>query len=233
MRKVPFIRNEDIETAALILLAAYGRQYGAVSAPPVPVDGILESHLGLSLDFDDLPRRLGLRDALGATWMQARRVVVDQSLDPSRDASREGRYRFTVGHETGHWVLHRGFFLEAAGQQSLFGDEAKPSIVCRTGSRKDPMEWQADAFAGFLLMPKEFVFHAWEKHTGGRAPYVAEDEIKGLSEKWWLGEDTQPTVEIARMMARDFAVSGQAMQIRLIGLGLVRTEQPEPDLFKG
>jgi hypothetical protein len=28
-----------------------------------------------------------------------------------------------------------------------------------------------------------------------------------------------------------FDVSGQAMQIRLMGLGLVRTKAPEPDLF--
>jgi len=38
-------------------------------------------------------------------------------------------------------------------------------------------------------------------------------------------------VEIARTLARQFRVSGQAMQIRLIGLGLIKTEKPAPDLF--
>jgi len=52
-----------------------------------------------------------------------------------------------------------------------------------------------------------------------------------LSARWGLAEDKRPTVDIARALAREFRVSGQAMQIRLIGLGLIRTEKPAPDLF--
>ncbi len=125
-----------------------------------------------------------------------------------------------------------GFLAEAA-QPSLFGDKPAPSIVCRTSSRKEPMEWQADMFAGYLLMPKEMVFAAWRKRFGGLDPYIAKDEMANLSAKWGLADDEQPTVDVAKEMARAFNVSGQAMQIRLIGLGLIRTEVPAPDLFKG
>ena len=231
MPKTPYIRTEEIESATIGLLADYGRKYKPVLAPPVPVEEVLEGHLELTLDFDDLPRRLRRPDALGATWLQMRQVVIDQSLDPTGSPAKEGRYRFTLAHEIAHWELHRRLFLIDPAQASLFGEEQKPSIVCRTGSRKEPMEWQADTFSGFLLMPKEMVLGAWEKHTGGRDAYVAETEIKGLASKWGLADDSQPTVEIARLMAKDFRVSGQAMQIRLIGLGLIRTEQPPPDLF--
>jgi Zn-dependent peptidase ImmA (M78 family) len=94
------------------------------------------------------------------------------------------------------------------------------------------MEWQADSFAGFLLMPKEMVLKAWEARNGSLDPYIAKEEITDLSAKWGLAEDERPTVDIARQLARDFRVSGQAMQIRLIGLGLVKTEDPGPGLFR-
>jgi len=231
MRKVPFILAEHIEAAGLCLLAEYGRKYGEVVAPPVPVEEILEAHLGLGLEFDDLPSLVGVPDVLGATWIQDRRVLVDQSLDPEENPAREGRYRFTVAHEVGHWELHRRFFLEDAAQPSLFGEEAEPSIVCRTSTRKEPMEWQADTFAGYLLMPKDMILQAWEAQHGGMEPYIAEEEMADLSAKWGLAEDRQTTVGVAKDMARVFNVSGQAMQIRLIGLGLIKTEDPGPGLF--
>lgn len=231
MAKIKFLKPDQIENAALCLLAAYGRKYGPVVAPPVPVEEILSAHLGLSLDFDDLPQRLGVPDVLGATWIADKRVVVDLTLDPVENPKKEGRYRFTLSHEIGHWELHRHGFLADAAQPSLFGQKPAPSIVCRSSSRKEPMEWQADNFAGLLLMPKELVLAAWRAHFGGLDPYIAKDEMASLSAKWGLGDDEQPVVEAAKELARDFKVSGQAMQIRLIGLGLIRTEVPAPALF--
>jgi hypothetical protein len=231
MTNVKFLHIDKIEGATLRLLGEYGQKYGVVEEPPIPVEEILEAHLELSLGFDDLVKQLGLSDALGATWVQDRRVLIDQSLDPTDNPTKEGRYRFTVAHEVGHWELHRHLFMENQNQTSLFGRFDKPSIVCRTGSRKEPMEWQADTFSGFLLMPKDMVFKAWESLHGSRTPYIAEDEMADLSAKWGLAEHECPTVHIARELARAFRVSGQAMQIRLIGLGLIKTKQPGPGLF--
>lgn len=233
MAKVKFLKHDEIENAALCLLAEYGRKYGEVLEPPVPVDAILEGHLGLAFDFDNLPKLIGVPDVLGATWIRDKVVLVDQSLDPTDNPRKEGRYRFTLAHELGHWELHRHGFLADAAQPSLFGDKPSPSIVCRTSSRKEPMEWQADMFAGYLLMPKEMIFAAWRQRFDNMDPYVAKDEMANLSAKWGLADDEQPTVDVAKEMARAFNVSGQAMQIRLIGLGLIRTEVPAPDLFKG
>ena len=57
--KVPFLRKAKIERAAEDLLFGYGRKFGPITEAPVPVEEILESHLELSLDFADLPARLG------------------------------------------------------------------------------------------------------------------------------------------------------------------------------
>lgn len=231
MVRVKYLKHREIENAALCLLAEYGRKYGEVVAPPIPVEEILESLLGLSLDFDDLTKSLGLPDVLGATWVQQRQVLIDQSLDPTENPLKEGRYRFTVAHELGHWNLHRHYFLADTGQPRLFDEKAEPSIVCRTSSRKDPMEWQADMFSGYLLMPEEMVLAAWQARQGNLEPYVAEKEMADLSARWGLAEDERPTVDVSRELARRFNVSGQAMQIRLIGLGLIKTEDPGPGLF--
>jgi len=231
MTNVKFLHKDKIEGATLRLLGEYGQKYGVVEKPPIPVEEILEAHLELSLGFDDLVKQLSMSDVLGATWVQDRRVLIDQSLDPTDNPSKEGRYRFTVAHEVGHWELHRHLFMQDQNQTLLFGKLDNPSIVCRTSSRKKQIEWQADAFSGFLLMPKVMVFKAWESLRGSRTPYIAKDEMADLSAKWGLAEDELPTVDVARELAGKFNVSGQAMQIRLIGLGLIKTEQPGPGLF--
>lgn len=178
-----------------------------------------------------MPKRLNIPDVLGATWIQEKKVLIDSSLDPTINSSMEGRYRFTIGHELGHWELHRHLFLKDPRQTSLFEIIKEPSIVCRKRDKKVPMEWQADCFAGHLLMPKDMIFNVWEETSGSLAPYLATDEIADLSTRFSLDEENTPTVEVARNIAKDFHVSGQAMQIRLIGLGLIRTEAPIPGLL--
>ncbi|MBU1675925.1 ImmA/IrrE family metallo-endopeptidase [bacterium] len=228
-RKTDFIHRETIEAGTLALLGDYSRKYGLTVGPPVPVEEILEAHLGLAYDFDDLPRLMGTPDVLGGTWFRSREVKIDQSLDPTVFPSQLGRYRFTVAHEVGHWELHRHRYLSAEGQAAMFAGEDRP-VVCRSNDTS-PLEWQADRFAGYLLMPKEMVFARWETMHGNREPYIAIDEIEDLKARWGLADDDRPTVDVARQMAPVFEVSAQAMQIRLIELGLIRTKVPEPGLF--
>jgi len=228
-----YLPEEEIESVANFLLFTYGEEFGPVVRPPVPVDEMLECNLKLHFGFGDLPRVLGVPDALGATWIHERKVIIDQSLDPAEHPERRGRYRFTVGHEIGHWELHSPLFRNAASQGQLFGVPKDPTIVCRARSSRNPLEWQANTFAACLLMPATMVFNAWVERQGSLASYVADKEIAELSTRWKLGESVQPTVEIARDLAREFHVSGQAMQIRLIGLQLIEAGTPSQKLFAG
>lgn len=144
---VPFLTREEIEDAAADLLHDYGAKYGVVSNPPVPADEILNTYLKIALDFDDLPKLLSVdADVFGATWIDKRQVIIDQRLDPTIHPEMVGRYNFTVGHETGHWQLHRAYFQSDPDQQLLFAQEQIPSVVCRTSEAKEPIEWQADFF---------------------------------------------------------------------------------------
>ena len=227
-QKSGFLKPAEIESAASVLLAAYSRRFKVTLAPPVPVDEILESHLGLDLRIDNLLRLTGKRNVLGATWVRQQRVGIDESLDPSLYPAMTGRYRFTLAHEVGHWELHRHLY---SNQEGLFTAETQPSIICRSDDKLDPKEWQANQFAGYLLMPHAMVVQAWQDRRGNLEPYDAANEIAELSDRWSLKDAETPTVEIARELAQQFSVSGQAMQIRLVGMGLIATGKSQPSLF--
>lgn len=196
-----FIPERRIERAASQLLAEFGQRFNPVMEPAVPMEGILESLLGWTLEFDDLVTRHNLPDALGAIYLRSRRVVIDTSLDPTEHPNMEGRYHFTVAHEIGHIRLHQPA-LDAAPDQPPQGE----IILCRdTGrTRKPPMEWQADRFASYLLMPADMVRAAWSELTGDNAPVNTADAYGAVTANL-----------VGQEMAGRFHVSGDAMRIRL------------------
>lgn len=108
----------------------------------------------------------------------------------------EHRYRFTIAHELGHFILHRNnsrLFIEKTqrpDQRIMFRDNTSS-----TGEYLK--EREANSFAAALLMPRKSV----EEKAAEYNTEIAEDLIYAL--------------------ARDFNVSNQAMQIRLANLGIV------------
>jgi hypothetical protein len=157
------------------LLAEYGEKFSPVTAPPVPVEDIIELHLQLRLELRDLREEFGSPDVHGAIWFKQEKIAVDQILDPHRNPRMLGRYRYTLGHETGHWRLHRTHYLDSEEQRALFETKnEKPAYVCRS-TNKPRVEIQADRFSAFLLMPRNLVVAAWEKWRGSMAPIALDD----------------------------------------------------------
>lgn len=167
--KVPYLTHEQIEAAANKLLMAYGQQFGWSGEAPVPVEEIIECHLELDFGFENFAASATRVGTLGAMWVAERRIRIDESLDPTVYPAKEGRYRFTIGHEAGHWEIHRPIFLARAQQPSFFETEPEPNIICRAPApqvKKESIEWQADTFAGYLLMPEMAVRAAWREALG-------------------------------------------------------------------
>jgi Zn-dependent peptidase ImmA (M78 family) len=228
--KVPYLADTGIEASANALLADCARRTRIDVRPPVPVEDILEDHLGLHLGFDDLRARLGMPDVLGALCIERAEVTVDQTLDPDEHPSALNRYRFTLGHEIGHWDLHRGLVLAQRLQTDLFQKSSGPSIVCRASQRKEPIEWQADAFAAALLMPRSEVAAHWQRLIGperlevgklrGRAGVFLAAALAGPSHEPRTQHDALIEFFI-RPMAKVFEVSPAAMRIRLEQLGFI------------
>jgi hypothetical protein len=254
-KKVPYLREEQIERDAAALLAEYAQARNVVIAPPIPIEDIVEKHLKLGIEFDDMHRllhvpRSGLGldpDILGVIWFDDRRIVIDESLDPVENPSKEGRYRFTLAHEGGgHWRLHRHLFTKDRAQVSLFNEPAPPSVVCRSSQAKEPVEWQADYYASCLLMPRKLVMAAWDKMFPDRKPRVLQPrtpinhpfvEVPRITCQIgdYDGSETDDNLldRIARPLAEQFLVSPIAMRIRLEKLGLLYREVPHQRIFAG
>src|SRR5712692_3999309 len=100
--KLRFLTDQEFEDEAALLLAEYGTKHGQVTAPPIPVDDIVELYLRLNLEFHDMQKLFGVADVYGALWVNEKRVGIDLQLDPARNPAMRGRYHFTLAHEAGH-----------------------------------------------------------------------------------------------------------------------------------
>jgi hypothetical protein len=141
---VSYVSDEAIEKDAQALLAEYAHARGVKVEAPIEIDDIIEKHLKIGIEFDDTHRLFGVPrssagfdpEILGAIFFDQKRIVIDESLDPDANPSKEGRYRYTAAHEVGHWRLHRGLFGKDPAQSSLFLTNALPSVICRSSQAK-------------------------------------------------------------------------------------------------
>ena len=244
-RFVPYLSEDAIEADAAALLAEYADARGVVITPPVPIEDIVEKHLKLRVDFGDLHQVLGVPqlgdepDILGAIWVDRREIFIDQSLDPEDHPHHEGRYRFTLAHEGGgHWRLHRPYFANNPSQDSLFGEAAQPTVICRTSQARERVEWQADFYASCLLMPRPLVTAMWRERFGKDTPKIVRrhdrirlpaDADRALAATMRVFEqqrDDDVLNEYVRPFARRLQVSMDAMRIRLERIGLLHRDVP-------
>src|SRR5262249_47677793 len=153
MIKVPYLSREQMERDAEALIVEYEQARGVIVGPLIPIEDIVEKHLRLGIEFDDMHQICGVfrpsglaTNILGAMYFDERRIVIDQSLDPEENPSIEARYRFTLAHETGHWQLHRKIFARSSARTVLL-QESPLSFVCRSTDEAVPVEWQANFYA--------------------------------------------------------------------------------------
>lgn len=222
--EVPFLPKQHIAREAELVLAECAETIGAVTAPPVPIDDIIEQHLKLVVEFKTMRELFPFGDVHGALWMRDQIVGVDTSLDPAVNPRRRGRYHFTLAHEAGHWRLHRQYYLEDVAQGRLFGDDlAGPAYVCRSSDTR-PVERQANQFAASLLMPRKFIFAAWTAWRGDSAVVAIEELRSGGGPRHETDEHLME--DFCRPLADRFQVSAEAMRIRLNELELLVKTRP-------
>lgn len=138
---VPPLSNQDIENIALRVRETFGLKH----VEYLPVMTLLESVLSDRLEYVDL--RIGylseMKYAEGYTSPDGSFIKLRQ--DVYRKAyENDGRARFTVAHELGHWFLHTNIELQRI-QAGIKVPLYKLS------------EFQADQFAACLLMPRSLI----------------------------------------------------------------------------
>jgi Zn-dependent peptidase ImmA (M78 family) len=232
--RVSTLTLQQLEQRASQLLAEYALTLGGEVPVPIPVKDIAENELGLRVQCMNIRALLESSDEeddiLGLMDFEKNRILIDQSLDPDVLPHRLGRYRFSIAHEIGHWRLHKKKVLENQARTN------QPPIICRdSGREKMPMvEWQAENFASFLLIPRDRLLDAW----GTEPPFVFNVQESGSRElrAMWMSSKADPNAtrrafarecekrfeQFADRLAWAFEVSKQAMAIRLEGIGLLR-----------
>lgn len=214
----PFLPDTRIDAEAVRLRAAALPPEG-LQHPRVDLDAIVFGYLyerdELVIDLEsDLPDEDG-DEVLGKTTIRPGRIQVN-----SRLRADSGRFRFTLAHEVGHWILHRPLILAADEQHGLFGStelESMPASLNR--SLTDPYppreEIQANRFAATLLIDhdilrKEFIELFGSSgagnilRTSGRSSMGARDQARFLA-----------TYGPRPHLAETFGVSVEAMAIAL------------------
>jgi Zn-dependent peptidase ImmA (M78 family) len=168
------------DTEAERLLAETGQE-GAV---PVDVEAIA-AHLGAQIVLEHLDRAVS-----GMLYRDEENVVIGvNATHPER------RQRFTIAHELGHLVLHKGRPLVVDHVRVNFRD-------ANSSAATDLEEIQANAFAAAVLMPRD--------------PVIA--TARPALQKVQAGGEAG----VVRDLSDGFEVSEQAMEYRLINLGLRR-----------
>lgn len=153
-----FIQTATLEGIARSVLLGYDRGYLNRDPQAVPLERIIEDVLGLSIDYmrltiaaDELGRMIydnGYttrfnpdKDDYELVRVQAGTILIESLL--VGDTKQYGRYRYTLAHELGHWLLHKQIYTGTGTAAATFGTDKADNAV----------EWQADYIAKAILMP--------------------------------------------------------------------------------
>jgi hypothetical protein len=228
---VPILNKQEIDDIGEKLVRDFCPK--ALQNPmEVDIDGFVERYLGMTQDFHYLSHcgvYLGMTvfndtskvpvynpDTNCAEYAsaKARTVIIDSSL---LEDGQEHRYRFTMGHEGGHDILHSRYFGYDPNQMSFFDRSDIPMIQCRMDIQrenrkpveqwtdKDRMEWQANRLSSATLMPKSMVFQL----------------IASLPTLEKFSRDATYAMKVSNT----FNVSNEAAKYRLLELGIIQRER--------
>lgn len=129
---------------------------------PVPVEDVADSVFGLLVrEVDDMGSAPGAPELGPGQSLSGLLLPAAGEIWVSASEAREWppRRRFTVGHELGHWILHRESREEAVfcRAPAIDPDQGEPR------PERPLPEAEADAFAAALLMPAELLRAEYER----------------------------------------------------------------------
>jgi len=205
----------------------------------IDIERFVQEYLGMEQDYQHLTNNgvyLGMTvfndtsmvpvynpEKKCAQYIKARAgtVIIDTRLLEDR---KKNRYRFTMGHEGSHGILHSGYFAYDPNQISICDLSDVPMIRCRNvgpvGKTRKPasqwtdndrMEWQANRLSSAILMPREMVHK------------LADNFRANNTERSSSLEGFYPT-RIVSLTSKIFDVSREAAAYRLRELGLVSSK---------
>lgn len=152
-RPFRFISKIEIEACALDIFLKM--QNTPQYAPKFPLDASrVAEFLGLDLVWDTIPD--DQQGAIAARILPLEKLIeINENIPQLRGGFGES----TIAHEVGHWILHIDS-QEVERYQRLQKkgiNVAVEPLLCRSGDNLAGIEWQAQYFAGCLLMPQHIL----------------------------------------------------------------------------
>lgn len=186
----PVLSYEQIRESADRFLKAYNPQM----IIPVPIENIAEFSMGINIiPIPGLQKLINVEGFISSDFSS---ITVDQFVMEER----ETRYRFTIAHEIGHACLHKGVFEQLAFDSIDEWKEFQTNIDEKVYSW---LEWQAYAFGGLVLVPREPL-------AARRAFHEKRVSSAGLDPKTDAAQ-----LQINKALASEFCVSTAVIEKRV------------------
>lgn len=150
IRYPSYLSKEYIEGEAEKILESMRTTPNYVPKFPLDPSRVAE-FLGLDVVWDKIPSDIQGKIA-------ARILPLDRLIEINEDIPelRGGFGPSTIAHEIGHWILHINHKeIDGSIKQQVLdvGLENIQPFLCRSTDTQQKIEWQAQYFAGCLLMP--------------------------------------------------------------------------------
>jgi hypothetical protein len=190
-------------------LRAWADEFHATFAPDAvpPIDVIYIAEIDIGLEIIPTPQLFSKIDMDAALASDLNTIYVDEESYMKWEAGQhwiEKRMRFSFAHELGHRVLH-GDLIKGDGFQTL------EDFKRWAGSPENYRiaEYQANEFAGRLLVPLGLLQEEFDRHCQKAQAYDPSwREIEGMRE------------HIAKLIAPRFGVNHQVIEVRFDHEGL-------------
>ena len=186
---VPFKDYDHIKK----IVANFLHKYHPKDSYPTPIEEIVEFKLGI--DIIPIPGLHEIIEIDGFISSDLSTISVDEYIYKHR----QGRYRFTLAHEVGHAIMHEAVYRHRGFNTT--GDW-KDFMETFPENEWSWLEWQANQFAGLVLVPS----HHLEKRLGYHSK-----QIKALGIK---NEDVIMD-RVVELLAQDFVVSRDVILRRI------------------
>lgn len=159
-----YISDDEIETYATSILQKYGRQFKPITAPPVPIEDIIDLVVDIPIVRETIPDHHGspvLAKLVARGYPHHTLEIIVNEDKQSYFDKYKGTEQYSLAHELGHLVLH----IDRGSLNTLLLPDAKEQaiILCRmnTDEERDRnakrKEFQAERFAAYILMPQDLL----------------------------------------------------------------------------
>jgi len=202
---IPYLPNVRLRREA----EAFLEQTHPSRVLPIPIEQMVER---LGLDIVPVPGLQRAFDMVGCTSADMTCIYVDQSVAESR----ESRYRFTLAHEIAHVRLHPQIFGSLRHAAST-PHEWQAFICGIPDVLYGSMEWQANVFAGLVLVPPASLKHEYGQVVGGIRKMMKDPALKGAPKEQVADIAWD---ELVTRLAPPFSVSEEVVRRRLEFEGL-------------